>query len=176
MIGRFPTSVAQGGEDNSLNVNDWLRIETVFSRYGYGYPRKHSDTAQFSIIVLLLHMALAITHLLFILYKTYIVGDGMVSSWTTIAELTTLALNSKPSERLTNTSAGVNAAGTWRQPVAIREGKLGQLEIVVGADNQARYPAPIAGKEYGSGPGCWSTAQPTGSDFFATSLGLDLTR
>ncbi len=153
-VGRFLVTSAQGGEDETLNttvadVGNLLRIDPVFDRYGYGYKWAGSRTVQFGIVVLLVHMALAIAHSAFIFYKLVIKGEGLVSSWTTVAELVTLAINSSPSSRLQDTCAGVEAAKTWRQVVTVREKSAGHLELCIGADEKAQYPRPQAGRLYG---------------------------
>jgi hypothetical protein len=154
LVGRFLVTSAQGGEDETLNtttadLGSLLRIDPVFDRYGYGYSWKGSKTVQFGIIVLLIHMAVAAAHSAFIFCKVVILKEGLVSSWTTVAELIALALNSHPSPRLQDTCAGVEAAKTWRQTVTVRETYPGHLEMVVGPDDKTRYPMPQAGRLYG---------------------------
>ncbi len=154
LVGRFLVTSAEGGEDETLNstvaeLGDLLRIDPIFDRYGYGYSWNGSKTVQFGIVVLLIHMAIAIAHSAFIFYKVAILGEGLVSSWTTVAELVTLAINSSPSTRLQDTCAGVESAKTWRQVVTIREKYAGHLELCVGADEKAQYPRPQAGRMYG---------------------------
>ncbi|KAK4949966.1 hypothetical protein LTR10_011808 [Elasticomyces elasticus] len=154
LVGRFVVTSAEGGEDDSLNatsadVDNWLRIDPVISRYGYGYRWEGSNTAKFGIVVLLIHLALAVVHTMFILYKVLIMREGLVSSWTTIAELLTLAMNSSPSSRLQNTCAGVERAKTWRQVVAVRETYPGHLEMVVGPNDKNRHPLPQSDRDYG---------------------------
>jgi hypothetical protein len=154
IVGRFVVSSAHGGDDNALNAtqvdtDEWLRVDPVFSRYCYGYRWTDSRTAQFGIIVLLIHFVLAVSHCAIILYKVLIAKEGLVGSWTTISELLALAMNSTPSPNLQDTCAGVQAAKTWRQPVAVRETYEGHLEMVVGAAAKAQYPLPEAGKVYG---------------------------
>ncbi|KAH0843341.1 hypothetical protein AYO21_10495 [Fonsecaea monophora] len=154
LVGRFPVSTAQGGEDTVLNstaadVQNWLRIDPIFERYGYGYRWEGSKTVQFGIIVLLIHSAIAAAHALFLIYKVVIRNEGLVASWTTVAELIALAINSTPSLRLQDTCAGVSAAKTWRQVVTVRETYPGHLEMVVGSEDKAKYPQAQAGRVYG---------------------------
>jgi hypothetical protein len=153
-VGRFLVSSAQGGEDEALNsttaeIATLLRIDPIFARYGYGYSWSGSNTVQFGIVILLIHMAVVFAHIGFIVYKLVFQREGLVISWGTVSELVALALNSSPSPRLQDTCAGVEAAKTWRQVVTIRETYPGHLEMVVGADDKAKYPAPQAGKLYG---------------------------
>jgi len=154
LVGRFVISSAHGGDDNALNAtgaaaDDWLRVDPVFSRYGYGYDWKDSRTTQFGIVVLLVHFLLASMHTAVILYKVLISKEGLVGSWTTIAELLALAMNSTPSRNLQDTCAGVDAAKTWRQVVSVRETYTDHLEMVVGAADKARYPGPQPNRLYG---------------------------
>ncbi|ETI21782.1 hypothetical protein G647_05851 [Cladophialophora carrionii CBS 160.54] len=154
LVGRFLVTTAQGGEDETLNttaadLGSLLRIDPVFDRYGYGYSWEGSKTVQFGIIVLLIHVVVATAHSVFIFYKVVIRKEGLVSSWSTVAELIALALNSHPSPRLQDTCAGVEAAKTWRQTVTVRETYPGHLEMVVGSDEKTRYPTPQAGRLYG---------------------------
>lgn len=153
-VGRFVVSSAHGGDDTALNAtdaqaDDWLRVDPIFSRYGYGYDWGDSRTTQFGIVVLLIHFALATAHIGLILYKVLITKEGLVGSWTTISELLTLAMNSTPSPKLQDTCAGVDAAKTWRQVVSIRETYEGHLEMVVGAEDKAKYPLPQVNRVYG---------------------------
>lgn len=154
LVGRFVISSAHGGDDNALNAtgtaaSDWLRVDPVFSRYGYGYDWKDSRTTQFGIVVLLIHFLFASVHIAVILYKVLIAGEGLVGSWTTISELLALAMNSTPSPYLQDTCAGVDAAKTWRQVVSVRETYTDHLEMVVGATDKAKYPGPQANRVYG---------------------------
>ncbi|KIW12790.1 hypothetical protein PV08_07977 [Exophiala spinifera] len=154
LVGRFVVSSAKGGQDESLNatsaeVNDWLSIDPEFARFGYGYRYQGSATAQFGIVILLIHVALATAHTAFILYKVLFAREGLVGSWTTVAELLALAINSSPSSRLQNTCAGVSTTKTWREEISVRETHTGHLELVVGPEDKARYRPPQAGLTYG---------------------------
>lgn len=153
-VGKFVVSTAHGGDDTALNAteaesSEWLRVDPVFSRYGYGYDWKDSRTTQFGIVVLLIHVCLASAHTIFILYKVLVTKEGLVGSWTTISELLALAMNSTPSPKLQDTCAGVDAAKTWRQVVSVRETYAGHLEMVVGPEDRAKYPLPQANRVYG---------------------------
>ena len=144
-VGRFLVSSAQGGEDEALNttiadVGTLLQINPSFQRYGYGYRWTGSGTVQFGIIVLLIQFSIAALHSVFIFYTVVVLKQGLVSSWNTVTDLITLALNSTPSARLQDTCAGVEAAKTWRQLVTVRETYPGHLEMVIGADERKRVP------------------------------------
>ncbi|RVX73117.1 hypothetical protein B0A52_02244 [Exophiala mesophila] len=154
MVGQFIVSSAQGGVDQALNAtepaqDDWLRIDPIFSRYGYGYNWNDSRITQFGVIVLLIHLAIAVGHTLYLVYMIFIARQGLVGSWATISELLTLAMNSTPSLNLQDTCAGVDAAKTWRQVVSVRETQPGHLEMVVGTADRNKYPPPEVSKSYG---------------------------
>ncbi|EXJ77326.1 hypothetical protein A1O3_09552 [Capronia epimyces CBS 606.96] len=83
LVGRFAVTSTQEGKDSLLNsttvdAETWLRLDPTFSRYGYGYRWEGSRTAQFGITVLLVLVALAAAHSLFVLYKISIAGAGLV--------------------------------------------------------------------------------------------------
>lgn len=154
MVGQFIISSAQGGYDNALNAtapeqDNWLRVDPTFSRYGYGYSWNDSRITQFGVIVLLIHLACAVGHTMYLVYMIFIARQGLVSSWATISELLTLAMNSTPSLKLQDTCAGVDAAKTWRQVVSVRETQPGHLEMVVGTADRNKYPPPEVSKSYG---------------------------
>lgn len=61
----------------------------------------------------------------------YTLSTGTVStSWDSVAELVTLALNSRRPDVLKHTTAGVSSMSTFRHPVNIREVEGDRLEIV----------------------------------------------
>ena len=158
--GRFPVTSATGGEDDSLNTTDpnapktWLKINPTFERYGYGYRWQGSRTTQFGISVLLLHMAVAITHTVFVL--TELLGEsiggrgGIQRSWETIPEMFALMMNSRPSGRLQNTCAGIEEDRTWHESVAVRETSEGHLEMVMGRGEMQGLLPPRVGVAYGT--------------------------
>jgi hypothetical protein len=154
--GRFPVTSATGGEDDSLNTTDpnspktWLKINPTFQRYGYGYRWEGSRTTQFGISVLLLHMVVAIMHTVFVLSELLGTNGGIQRSWETIPEMFALMMNSRPSERLQNTCAGIEEDTTWHEKVGIRETSEGHLEMVVGRGEMGRLVPPRVGVAYGT--------------------------
>jgi hypothetical protein len=153
--GRFPVTSATGGEDDSLNTTDlantntWLRLNPTFQRYGYGYRWQGSRTTQFGISVLLLHMAVAITHTAFVLSELLGTDGGIQRAWETIPEMMVLIWGSRPSERFANTCAGIEKERTWREVVGVREAGEG-LESVVGRDGLRKLGLPRIGIRYGN--------------------------
>lgn len=112
LVGIFPQTDETGGFTEPLNttatsMKDWLRLEIQVQRYGYGYQWRGSKTVHFAIVVLLVHVAMAVGHLLYVLWKICVLGQGIGSSWDQITELIALAVNSKSSSRMQNTCAGI---------------------------------------------------------------------
>jgi hypothetical protein len=71
----------------------------------------------------------------YVLY-TFITGRSS-RVWSTMAEFTTLAINSSPTKVLKNTSAGIRQINTFRQPVSVREVENhGRLELVFERDEK----------------------------------------
>lgn len=71
------------------------------------------------------------------------------SAWDSIAELTALAILSAPTDKLHNTSAGVEMMNTFREPVNIRAVGSDHLEIVFHNDEQKRAADMVQkNKEY----------------------------
>jgi hypothetical protein len=156
--GRFPVTSATGGEDDPLNTTNiadkekWLRLNPTVQRYGYGYRWHGSRTTQFGISVLLVHLAIAITHTVFVLNEILGRGRGIHRGWETIPEMIALAMNSRPSEGLRNTCAGISQARTWGEAVGVRETSEGHLEVVVGRNEMEQMALPRAGVRYGALP------------------------
>jgi hypothetical protein len=156
--GRFPVTSATGGEDDPLNTTNiadeakWLRLNPTFQRYGYGYRWYGSRTTQFGISVLLIHLVIAITHAVFVLNDILGRDKGIQRAWETIPEMIALAVNSRPSERLRNTCAGISKAGTWWEAAAVRETSEGHLEIIVGRNEMEQRALARTGVRYGTLP------------------------
>ena len=85
---------------------------------------------------------MAIVHVIIV-----ITGNWTSNSWDTVTELLALAVNSKPTERLANTSAGIKKTVTWEEMVKIREVDERRLELVFGGRTDAGERAKM-GKEY----------------------------
>jgi hypothetical protein len=158
LMGRFPVTSATGGQDESLNTTDaadidnWLRINPTFKRYGYGYHWEGSRTAQFGISVLLTHAVVAIIHMVLVFTDISGHGGGIQRAWESIPELFALAVNSRPSEQLRNTCAGIEEDKTYNELVGVRETSEGHLEAILGSEHMRRHELPRAGVKYGTFP------------------------
>ena len=156
--GRFPVVSAAGGQDEPLNTTNaadtshWLALNPTFQRYGYGYRFHGSGTTQFGIGVLLIHLGIAMAHLLFVLNEIVGRGHGIQRGWETVPEMLALALNSRPSARLRNTCAGITQGGTWREVIGVREAGEGHLEMVVGRHEVGGRPLARPRVTYGAVP------------------------
>ncbi len=114
---------------------------TVFyyhvSRFGYGWGFTGTP-AKLSAVVLITHAIFALSQVAVVLVK-----GRTPRSWQSMGELLALALNSQPSDRLQNTSAGIEKRDTWKENVRIREVIGNRLEFVldgVPMDGMGRQP------------------------------------
>jgi hypothetical protein len=154
LTGIFPQTDQVGGFTEPLNttvagMKDWLRLDIEVQRYGYGYQWRGSKTVQFGISVLLVHVAMALGHLFYILWTIIVRQQGIGSSWDQITELIALAVNSKSTSRMQNTCAGIETWGTWQEIVAVRETYSGHLEMVFGEEAKAMNGLAQTEKKYG---------------------------
>ena len=109
---------------------DWTDTKTLaqfeIQHYLSGYGYDSSTTAvRLSLAVLLTYICVTVAHLIY----TLITGN-VATSWDSIAELVTLALNSQRPDSLENTSVGVDTLETFRQLVNIRVNDENSAEIV----------------------------------------------
>jgi hypothetical protein len=154
LTGIFPQTDQVGGFTEPLNttvagLKKWLRLDMEVQRYGYGYQWRGSKTVQFGISVLLIHVSMAIGHLLYLIWAILVRQQGIGCSWDQITELVALAVNSKSTNRMQNTCAGIGTWGTWREIVAVRETYEGHLEMVFGEEAKAMNNLAEAEKKYG---------------------------
>ena len=110
---------------------DWVKLEVVTTVKGYAYSRRGVGP-KFAIGVLVTYCFVAVAHLL------YAAITGISStSWGSIAEVTALAMNSTPTEKLRNTCAGITKTRAFKLPVRILSARNGEsdgehLELVFG--------------------------------------------
>jgi hypothetical protein len=154
LTGIFPQTDQAGGFTEPLNttaahMKDWLRLDIVVERFGYGYQWRDSKTVQFGISVLLVHVAMAIGHLFYMLWTIVVEQQGIGCSWDQITELIALAVNSKSTSRMQNTCAGIETSRTWQEIVAVRETYAGHLEMVFGEEAKAINSLAEPEKRYG---------------------------
>ena len=65
-------------------------------------------------------------------YRRYLFRSLDSGCWTTVGKMIVLAINSVQTERLRNTSAGVQELSTWKVSVKVREVDDGKLTFLVG--------------------------------------------
>ncbi|KAL8947621.1 MAG: hypothetical protein Q9222_006119 [Ikaeria aurantiellina] len=115
---------------------DWvkLRVDSHVEGYGFGLE---GVAPKLTAAVLLIYCALVVGHILY-------AGISGVSStsWDSITELVTLAVNSSPSIQLRNTCAGVAQMGVFQLPVRILTSRNAtddgdHLELVFGGVDQS---------------------------------------
>ena len=92
---------------------------------------------------------MAAGHLLYVVWVILVRQQGISCSWDQITELIALAINSKSTNRMKNTSAGIETWGTWREIVAVRETHDGHLEMVFGDETETVNNLAEADKKYG---------------------------
>ena len=81
--------------------------------FGWAYSSRGSTTI-LSIIILLIYCTLAIMH------SVYMVWTGLSSSsWDSISEITTLAMNSDQSSKLINTGAGIETSAVFQEIIHV---------------------------------------------------------
>ncbi|KAL8711693.1 MAG: hypothetical protein Q9220_003864 [cf. Caloplaca sp. 1 TL-2023] len=111
---------------------DWvkLRVDSHVEGYGFGLE---GAAPKLTAAVLLIYCALVVGHIL------YAAISGVSStSWDSITELVTLAVNSSPTLHLRNTCAGVAQMGVFQLPVRILTSRNAtddgdHLELVFGS-------------------------------------------
>jgi hypothetical protein len=118
--GLSPLSGYTAGTLHELNTTDagdvekHVRLDFKIHRYGYGYKWHENPTTQFGISVLLIHTTAALIYTLYLLgYFIRNWHGGLPKAWETIPELFVLAVNSRRSNRLKNTAAGIKESSTW---------------------------------------------------------------
>lgn len=110
---------------------DFLKLEVITVVEGYAHSTRGAG-AGYAIVVILTYCIVTIAHLL------YTVTTGISStSWGSIAEVTALAMNSTPTEKLRNTCAGITKMRIYKLPVHILAARDGDsdgehLELVFG--------------------------------------------
>ncbi|KAJ9615924.1 hypothetical protein H2200_002001 [Cladophialophora chaetospira] len=118
-----------------------IEMRTFFNGYGYN---SSPAAVRLSLIVMIIYITTTIAWLAY----TMITGK-VATSWDTVAELVTLALNSKTSPVLKNTSVGIDTVEVFRQPVNIRVNQEDSLEIVFDAARQGgKYTEVEPNKKY----------------------------
>ncbi|KAL9620730.1 MAG: hypothetical protein Q9160_004743 [Pyrenula sp. 1 TL-2023] len=120
------TPVLLYNKDNWADPASLVHFEIQDYLNGYGYDSS-TTPVKLSLAVLMLYSVIVVTFLLYV----FITGRS-ASSWDSIGEIVTLAMNSqRPENRLENTSVGIEALTTFREPVNIRVSReRGAMELV----------------------------------------------
>lgn len=133
---------------------DWVKLRVDSSVEGYAFSID-GIAPKLTAAVLLTYCAFVISHL------CYAIISGVSStSWDSIAELVSLAVNSSPTSQLRNTCAGITQMSVFRLPVRILTTKDAwneedHLELVYGGvdDSAAKRSRIRENHEYGTMPG-----------------------
>jgi hypothetical protein len=149
-----PVEVTEGkGLYSNFTTMD-LRTSVLYTEipvreeyFGYGYNMR-GPLIKLAFVALLLHSLLAIVHIVIILRS-----KKSSTSWNRIGDLVTLALNSNPSSRLTNTGGGVGRGRTWAIRVKVEPDEHDRLGFIVGPDNDTHdkvkdHNGIMLGKKY----------------------------
>lgn len=144
-----PTKIQNGTVQNPWGVSPTdprcgFRLDAEFTSEGLAYsPRGIS-----MIIALVVLFAYSLYVFFSIVYILSICPESS-SAWDSISELTALAILSTPTDRLWNTSAGIETLSAFREPVNIRATKDNKLEIVFEKDGGGMaVESPEADKAY----------------------------
>lgn len=137
--------------DVSTNPSTWTdpaelsQTRVIGWTSGYGYDAS-AITVKLALAVVLFYLVSTIV------YLVYSVSTGYAAtSWDSIAELVTLALNSERPTSLNNTSVGVDKVKTFRQTVKVGVNKTGSLELVFDAARRTQstvYKDVVVNKRY----------------------------
>lgn len=126
----------------------WMETNFDVVRYGYGWgldgvPIKLASS------ILLLHTLMCLMHVISIMF-----AGRTPSLVKTISEGLALAMNSRPTEKLANTCAGIEALKTWKV-VTTQEVSDGHSEFlfVDGSDEEDVGEKPVLEKRYGNPSG-----------------------
>ena len=141
-------------EDLSQHSGNYIDVDFAVSGLNY----QSSLAQQLAMVVLFLHVVVALLH------TAWTVGRGRSSGcWDTLTEIVILAHNSKPTDSLHNSGAGVKQTRTFAKKISIRPTGLGgstdscdRLELLVeeeeiSGDIELRCPVSKAGSEAKSG-------------------------
>lgn len=114
-----------------VQSRDWVKLKVITTVQGYGYSTRGTG-AKFAVVILSIYCMVVVAHL------PYAAITGISSTcWDSIGEVTALAMNSTPTERLRNTCASITKTRIYKLPVRIlaaRDGNLDgeHLELVFG--------------------------------------------
>ncbi|KAI1481069.1 hypothetical protein F4774DRAFT_424380 [Daldinia eschscholtzii] len=133
-------------EDDIQDTSLYTNIPIIVSKKAYGF-RLDNLTVILAMTILLLHVVLAVAHILISL-----IGQPWSSdAWSDLGELLALAIQSDPTKVLENTGAGISKAKTWKLTATVRESESdNRLKLVI-SDEQNDMQSPGAQGEKSEG-------------------------
>lgn len=134
LVSKYDTVEVWIKEENWTDPATFARSEIRDYDIGYGYDTS-TITVRLSLAVMAVYLVATVAYLLY----TLVTGE-VATSWDSVAELVTLALNSQKPKCLENTSVGIDTLETFRRPVNIRVNQDDSLEI--------RFDAPDHSESY----------------------------
>lgn len=128
-------SVMTRHENGSTTDPDTTVVRNLFLEHAYSYIFTDSRTIPLAFSGLLLHVIIALLHLL----VTVCAKKPWYSPrWADFGQMLVLALRSTAPEGLRNVGAGVQSSETWKLAAFVREvGEEKQLEMIVGEEAAA---------------------------------------
>ncbi|KAI1750759.1 hypothetical protein F4782DRAFT_508805 [Xylaria castorea] len=119
----------------SILLDPNVPVDFVIERYGWGYGF-NSPTSKFAIAVLLVHAIIVILYVAYYITFLFSAGGWKSQAWGSVEDLLALAINSRPTDQLRNTGAGIDMSSTIMLPLQVRERHSKhqhvQAELVVG--------------------------------------------
>jgi len=102
--------------DSERATSTEFTMTATVNGYAYSADGKAQKAA---IVALLLYVVLALSHLAYSMWT----GNSS-SSWDSVADMTALAMNSRSSQRLQNTGAGIETPAVYKSRVRIRDDEV----------------------------------------------------
>jgi hypothetical protein len=141
----------EAGRDDDARVrlvkeqdpNRLLKV-SVFRRDAWGYSTQTFPIILAICVLLLYCIYIFAFVLLGLCHRTY------SDSWSSIADITALALNSKPPSHLGAISAGIDTLGVFQEPVSILENEKNTLELVFAREgrNVSGFNTVVRNRKY----------------------------
>ena len=98
---------------SSIDVSLTSKFTMQVDVEGYAYSSR-GPSMILSCMVLLTYCTMVLIHVVFVFWKR-----SSSTSWDSVSEIVTLAMQSQPSDKLENTCAGINSTGVFSQNVRI---------------------------------------------------------
>jgi len=123
------------------------KVDMEIDRYVYGFILQ-GRTARFALAALCLYAAGVC---IYMLYLAVIIVCGRYygrDCWEYVGDLVALAMNSNPSAKLYDTSAGIEKGTVWKHVVKVRSVDRNNLELCFLEDNEEIGERVRMGKKY----------------------------